>query len=180
MLLVSSAAVAQPGGEIKVIPDFPGNADCNLLEQIGGINDIYVIHQATTQARGSSFKVEHNWTATALTPEYFVGVVLDPWAIYSGITLEYLGCESMPFTIARLPFLSLTPTAPCTVEFKVVPNPSEPSGKIVSLDCSNNWVEASPGFSWVVVNRDITCACHADPPVDVEKETWGRIKAMYR
>jgi hypothetical protein len=180
LLVLSIAAAAQPGGEIKVIPDFPGNGDCSQVEQVGAINYVYVVHQAIAQAKGARFKVEHNWTATVLTPEYFVGIVLDPMAIYNGIALEYLGCEPLPFTIARLPFLPVTPTPPCTAEFHVVPDPSEPSGKIVALDCDDNWVEASAGLSWVVVNRDITCECHADPPVDTQRRNWGRIKAMFR
>ena len=142
------------------------------------MNHVYVVHEAVTSASGARFRVDHNWTATVLTPVYPWEIILDPLVIYTGITLVYPGCELLPFTVAQLPFLPTVPTPPCTAEFHVVPDVGQET--VLARDCGGNWIEASPGLSWVVVNQDETCECHADPPVEIEATRWGRIKALYR
>lgn len=176
-LLVSTVA-AQPGGDIKVYPDFAGNPDCNLVEQLFVVNNVWVVHEGITSASGAKFRVDHNWGAVVITPVFGEIIVPDPMDIYTGITILYPGCELLPFTIAQLPFLPAAATPPCTAEFHVVPDPSEST--ILARDCGGTWVEAGPGLSWVVVNKDETCECHADPPVDVKASNWSKIKALYR
>lgn len=177
ILLIAVSATAQPGGVVGIFTDATGAGNCSLVETVGSINSVWVVHTSGPDAQGAQFKVTTNWTATYIGAFYPILYLVEP-DVFGGDYFGFGGCQSAPAYLVRLDYLPMVPTPPCTAEFHVVPDPVVVSGKIEVTDCDGNVLEASPGNSWVTVNADDTCPCTG--PLSDQQATWSRIKALYQ
>lgn len=177
MILMCGAVQAQSGGVVGIYPDANGVGDCNLVESVGTINSVWVVHTAGPDVEYARFRVTHNWGATFVGAQYPVIYLVDPDP-FAGDRFGLPGCSSPPSLFARLDFLVLTPTPPCTVTFSIGRDPAAASGQIEVTDCDGDVLSAVAGPD-VIVNGDGTCPCE-EPPVGTEESTWSRVKALYR
>jgi hypothetical protein len=180
----AGSAFAQWGGSISWYSDNPGFSNCYLAEAIGVVSSIYVVHDGTPEATASRFRVAHNWhQVTVLSTDYHTNVASGN--IYTGVTVTYPNCETLPYLLATLLVLPTSPAPDCSVFFYVVPDPAAASGHIEVVDCSGTNLFANGG-ALAVNGNDVDCNCHLlnqypPPPwVAAEPATWGAVKALYR
>lgn len=176
-LSASVPALAQPGGVVGIYTDATGTGECSLVESIGSLMSVWVVHTSGPDIQGARFRVSTNWTATYINADYPVLYLVEP-DLFGGDYFGTGGCQSAPVWLAQLNYMTFVPTPPCGAEFHVLPDPDASSGEIEVLDCDGNTLVASAGDSWVTVNADETCPCVA--PISAQEETWSRIKALYR
>jgi hypothetical protein len=182
ILLTGVGAFAQSGGHVGLYSDYPGFSDCNLVETVGVVNAIYVVHVLLPEASASRFRVVHNWhQAAVLSTEYHSN--LTSGSIYTGTTVTYPGCETIPYLIATLQLLPSSPVPPCAVYFYVLPDPAAGSGHIETFDCASAMLPATGG-AMSVKGNEVDCPCffvwEYPPWVATEATTWGAVKALYR
>lgn len=184
VLLLAGGALAQSGGSIGLYSDNPGFSDCNLVETVGVVNSIYVVHVLMPEATSCRFRVVHNWhQATVLSTDYHTN--LTSGNIYTGTTITYPGCEPLPYLVATLQLLPTAPAPPCQVYLYAVPDPAAASGQIEVVDCGGTtWFATVGGLT--VNGNEVDCPCFliGEYPlpdwVATEATTWGAVKSLYR
>jgi hypothetical protein len=184
VLLAANCALAQdPGGVLASYGD-PSFLDCNLVETVGSVNTVYIVHCCRAEAAGCRFRVVHNWhQATVLATDYHSNSATGD--VYTGVTVDYPGCQPLPHLVATLRFMTTSPTPECEVLLFVIPDPSAESGEIEATDCSGTTLIQAGGGT-TVNGHPANCPCmwldefpYPDW-VGAEQTTWGRVKSLYR
>jgi hypothetical protein len=179
ILMCASLASAQYGGQVSLYSDV-GYTDCNLVETVGGINVVYMVHDMALEATASQFSVAMNWpTATAFPPSYGTNLVIGSSPL-TGIAVTYAGapCRTLPWLIGTWQFFVAADTPPCTFALEVQPDPNaEDYGgtEILTVDCASNLLIGSGGK--LTVDGDETCPCLI---IANEETSWSQIKALYQ
>jgi len=175
VLLSTSAAFAQGiGGVVGLFAD-PGGTMCNLWDTIPGLLSVYVVHIWHDGATVLQF--------SAPQPDCFIGIWLSDTIVFpvtignsqTGVVIGYGYCASAPTHVLIINYFVQALTGPCC-PYRVLPDPSLPSGQIEVWDCASNLVFADGGRA--IINPDQSCMC--DYPVPVVETTWGQIKAQYQ
>lgn len=183
LLLAAGGAAAQSGGHIGLYSDV-SYSDCNLTEQVLQNNSVYVVHDLAASANTSQFKVDNHWGAIVSDVSYGTNLYLGD--IFSGVTVTYVGCKSLPYLVATITFIPVQATTPCYA-MEVVADPGLPSGQIEVVDCHSTIYYADGGI--LCVNIPGCCLINSAQknvslgdctPVGAEATTWGGIKALYR
>jgi hypothetical protein len=176
-LMCVSRASAQ-GGHIGLYPDI-GYSQCNLVENVGAENVVYIVQDVGFEGKASQFKVDVNWpTATDLGVDWGDNLTLGD--ITTGVAVSYPGCKPLPYLLGTWAWFSESAAPPCTSSLSVVPDPNETifgGTAIVVVDCGSNvWMAAGGDLA---VNADENCHCLWDPIAN-EETSWSRVKALYR
>jgi len=102
--------------------------------------------------------------------------------MFTRVTVTYVGCKALPYLLATISVIPVSPTPPCT-GFRVVPDPMAESGQIEAVDCAYNLLFASGGVLWI---NTPDCGLMCEPPdfcgapLASERATWGRVKSPCR
>lgn len=170
-MLAASAALGQTG-YIGVYAD-PGGSDCSLFDTGAGPVNVYVVHQATSGAAASEWRLASGGDF-AMT---YVGETWSTAAIgdtQTGVTVSYGSCLGAPIALCTVTYVSSGLSGACAY-LEVVADPSSVSGSIEVVDCNSHRSSASGGRLYV--NPDGSCQCgHANSVLSTD---WGRIKAMF-
>jgi hypothetical protein len=187
-LLCAAPASGQYGGLIGLYSDV-GYSDCNLTEQVSALNTVYVVHTFVVEAAAAQFRVDNHWTALFVGVEYHSNLKIGD--IFTGVAVSYEGCRALPYLVASLNFIAVSPTPPC-MAMAVVPDPNATAfggTEIVAVDCASNALIGDGGI--LCVNIPTCCIVSSGSSgqsgaqqwcdtVPVEETTWGEIKALYR
>jgi hypothetical protein len=181
-MLCAGPALGQDGGHIGIFSDNPGFSDCGLVETLGVLNSVYVVHQMRTDAGTSQFKVDNNWPTAVPGGELYGGNLFigsTPGnSIYEGGSITYGGCKPLPRLLVTLQFFLTQPSPICTYTLWVVPDPTLASGQIEVVDCVGSVLFAS-AFGLTINTHPSIC-----PVVmcfdAVEETSWSRVKALYQ
>lgn len=191
-VLIVAAAVSGAGAQAGSIAVFGDEnlVSCNIGDNPGLVK-LYVGHVYMSGARGARFVVGLPSTLVFLqetSPFAWTGDSA------SGITICYGACLSGSQLILEINTFGAGVTFPCSY-INVMPDPAEPSGSVVALDC--DWNVTFPTSGPAVVNPTPGCSCtlclsctteiaetspgvsHFCSWVPVEQTTWGKIKSMY-
>ena len=165
---------AQPG-QIGVYADAAG-AQCDIFYGNYGLTWFYIVHTATTGARGVRFSAP---APVCLAEAQWV-YDQSPYTItagdsQNGVTVSYGSCVSSPIHVLSIPYFSVGLGAPPCCLYPVLPDPGAASGQIEVVDCEGATVLAEGLVS--TVNGNATCPCGIVPTAST---TWGQIKALYR
>ncbi|MGD8414464.1 MAG: hypothetical protein PVF33_09540 [Candidatus Latescibacterota bacterium] len=172
LLIVSAGAALGQTGYIGVYAD-PAGTECMLSDRGGREVNVYVVHQATSGAAASQWRIVsgggfdmtylgETWSTTALGDAR------------SGVSTSYGACLASPILLCTVTYLAHGTSSPCSY-LEVVADPASVGGEIEVVDCNSNFLSGSGGRLYV--NPDGTCQCgQAD---NVRDTDWGRIKAMF-
>ena len=165
-------APAGYGGVVGVFADAAGG-NC-LIADITGLITMYVVHTYTPGATALQFSAPltscmAGVTFLADTPVYPVTIGNSQ----TGIAIGYGACLAAPIHVLTISAFG-TGISPCC-PYEVLPDPSEPSGQIVAVDCANN-LTVAVGATTAVAAAGVECYCGQ---IKVEQTTWGKVKAMY-
>ncbi|MBC8424152.1 hypothetical protein H8E07_08520 [bacterium] len=83
---------------------------------------------------------------------------------------------SGPIHVLSINYFAQGLTAPCTL-IQILPDPNEPSGEIVTVNCFNEWLVASG--RGLIINPTPDCDDCGEIPVADESSTWGNVKGLY-
>ena len=152
----------------------PNDYNCNASAT--GFLTVYQVHELTPATTLSRYKIENSSpTVTWLADNYL------PWlhlgSSPNGVVISYGACQAAPVVIG---FTLYNVTSTTCATLQVVPDPDEPTGAIVTLDCSlpEPLKYVAGGGSFTVFGVWDFGGCHC-APTPVETTTWGRIKALY-
>lgn len=181
ILMLAATAHAQ-GGHISIYADQSG-VDCNLEEQVMQENTVYVVHGYAYEVASSQFRVIDHWGAPVVGVSFRTSLYLGN--IFTGVSVVYVGCKTLPFVIAEITYLPTQETAPC-IGLEVAPDPVLASGEIEVVDCQNNVWYASGGSLCINYPQCCLVKSASSPvstdcyPIAAANSTWGGIKALYR
>jgi hypothetical protein len=178
LMLVASMAFAQSGG-IAVYADKYG-ACCDLYNHHNSMQ-VYFIHEYTPGATASQFAVQVQGVPLTNVGE----TVTPPFQSFGhssyGIAIAYGACLTSPIHVLTITYLGTS--APCDM-IRVVEDPSATPPGIYVTDCAEPIPHLLTGIGGATyINNDGTCNCSLSPcppEVPVEKNSWGKVKALYR
>lgn len=181
-LLIPAAISANPipwGGPISAYSTPDGSELC-LYDTEPGTMTVFIVHNLGYG--GPSGVVTSRFAAPKpdclagthvrdITPPGFVSL----GDSQTGIIITYGGCRSGPdpFLILTIEY-QVSGATPPGCEYAVIPDPDEPSGEVIVVDCSSvthtSWgsvayINGKPGY----------CA-----GIAAESSTWSRVKSLYR
>lgn len=172
VLAAAGPALAQSGGRIAIYSDELGFSDCNLVETVGAVNSVYVVHELATEANTVQFSIQVEWAGAILAGEDY-GTNLHLGNPTNGVTVTYVGCESLPHLVARFDFVPVVATPACGGRLTVAPDPTIASGEIEVVDCSSDVSTALGGA--LTINGGDGCPCRPE----ITEASWGRMKSLY-
>lgn len=176
LIVALAAAPAFAGYSDVAIYSDPMGQSCNLYEEVGVVNSVYVVHGFAPEANTSQFRIVDNWGAPVTGVDYLSNLHLGN--IFTGVTVTYTECKQLPYVIARIDFMPMEPTPACSGTLEVVGDPASESGEVEMVDCQFNIRVANGGE--LVINEDETCPCWGGDPIRAETSTWSKVKALYR
>jgi len=172
MLVCASMAFAQ-GGSIGLFAD-PGGTDCNVMDTVFGLCNVYVVHVNAPAVSAAEFGIDQPPCVLAsflsYTPAMAVDIAFNAAFPLQGRSVGYGGCLGTPVQVATLGYFCQLLTAPCCLQ-SVIPHLG--SGKIEAVDCSSNLISATGGAA--IWNSNTTCSC----TVGTRESTWGGVKEMF-
>jgi len=175
LLVFLAAAIVSPAARADLIGLYsdPTGTICAAPTTPFVVHTVYVIHQFSTGATQSSWRVTND-ASVMLSFGSSCGQLTIQGDAFSGITVFYPGCQTGSFLICELPFFNTsTDPVPGCYQLNVVGfnNPAP-----TFVDCGDNELAAAGGFfSW-----DIDADNCWDCTTPVESTTWGRVKSLYR
>jgi len=160
LVLPAGSAVAQ-GGFISIYSDAAG-IDGEYLDNFTGLVNFYVVVQLTPAVSAVQF--------AAPLPACFTGALyiadtssfLTMGNSQTGVAISLGGCMSSPGNVLTIQVFAMAQTSTCC-PYYVVPDPAEPSGTIVSVDCNNVKQVASGGALYI---SDGATRIHSPIPAD--------------
>lgn len=180
LVLFAAQAVGAQENAIGLFSDIRG-CPCEIMDVAPGLITVTVLHVNSPGAKASRFWVP--------TPSCFIATFLADTAVFpvtigssqTGVTIGYDKCRTGTFQILTIRYFGQGMTGECCY-YPVLPDPAEPSGRVVVADCNDQLVF---GTGWAeYINSSLNCVCIAGPeycfPVAVDPATWGRVKALYR
>jgi hypothetical protein len=159
-------------GQIGVFADEYGS-ECNLVDDGSGLMTVYVVHVNTNGASASQFAAPMPGCMTGVTRMGETSPFLAIGDSQTGVAIAYGACLTSPIHVLTIQYMGSGLSETCC-PYPVIPHPQALSGEIEVTDCDNNLLTAGGDVSRV--NSDGSCRCGT---VQVEKCTWGRIKALY-
>jgi hypothetical protein len=188
VVMSASVAYANPcvGGGYGAIGLFSDVAytNCSLSPTVAYANyDVYVVHVGAVSATSSQFKVVSHAAGALLnqgTIDFGSNLTLgDP---FTGITVTYGGCKTLPWLIATIPYFYFgTPgTDPvCTYFLQVEADPGSQTGQVEAIDCSGT-TRVIYGLSLNFFGDPELCPCPELCVVATQPSSWSKIKSLYR
>ncbi len=158
------------------IYDSPQNLLCVNSVAPFSVTTVYVIHHyAATGAAASRWKIS-NSAAMMIPTTWNCGDDINLGDPYTGIGLDYGGCQGTFHELCTLQFLKLQadPVPGCS-HLQVEPFPGDAA--IMVTDCGDVEKIASGGYFTFDGIPVIFCD---DCAVAAETRTWGSVKALYR
>jgi hypothetical protein len=160
-----------PGGAIDLYGNNSGTAEL-VYDSTPGLVVIYVVH--TFEPLGGAAACQFS----APKPACFAGTYLSDTSVFpvtignsqSGVSVGYGSCRQYPIHVLTIAFFGLGTTSCCY--YPVLPDPNEPSGQVVAVDCGQQLVPVTAGAT--VVN--FVYGCYSIP---VEETSWGKVKSLY-
>jgi len=183
LLLVPLSAGAQPYGPVWIVPANGSQFESTCLFADDG--DTEICEVAVVVAQDGSWATLQGFRVTSTVPWTWIGDV--PIAGYvtlgnsqDGADISFGSCVGAATVALRIRY-ACPGTSPCG-ELRLV---TAPAALDVELETCDGMNRVSAGGGHLTVNGvfdvpfgglDPDCYC---VPVPVEKETWGRIKALY-
>ena len=160
-----------PWGAIDLYRDTAGMGEL-VYDTMPGMLAIYVVH--TGEPYGGAAACQFS----APKPACFTAVYLSDMNVFGvtignsqrGVSIGYGSCRQYPIHVLTMSFFGQGTTECCF--YPVLPDPNEPSGQVVAVDCSQQLVTVKGGAT--VVN--FTYGCYSVP---AEETSWGRVKSLY-
>jgi hypothetical protein len=160
-----------PGGAIDLYRDAAGMEEL-VFDSAPGLMSIYVVHMY--QPFGGAAACQFS----APKPACFTGIYLSDMALFpvtignsqTGVSVGYGSCRGYPIHVLTISFFGMGTTSCCY--YPVLPDPNEPGGQVVAVDCSQQLVSVTAGAT--VVN--FVYGCYSVP---AEETSWGRVKSLY-
>jgi hypothetical protein len=160
-----------PGGAIDLYRDNAGMLEL-IIDASPALLPIYVVH--TMEPFGGAAACQFS----APKPACFTGMYLsdtNPFPVtignsQTGVSIGYGSCRQYPIHVLTMSFFGQGTTSCCF--YPVLPDPNEPSGQVVAVDCSQQLVPVKGGAT--VINY--TSGCYSVP---AEETSWGRVKSLY-
>lgn len=173
-LLVALPAAGALGqtGYIGLYAD-PAGTECTVSDQGGGEVNVYVIHQATSGAAASQWRIVSGggFAMTYIGEKWSYPVIGDTQV---GASVSYGSCLGAPNLLCTVTYMSYGVSSSCSY-LEVVADPASIGGTIEVVDCTSNRMSAPGGKLYV--NPDGSCPCGQANAV--QSTDWGRIKAMF-
>lgn len=168
---VANPVTITPGGAVDLYADNQGLTEL-ITDAMPGLMVVYVVH--TGQPLGGAAACQFS----APKPACFTAVYLSDMNVFGvtignsqrGVSIGYGSCRQYPIHVLTMSFFGQGTTECCF--YPVLPDPNEPSGQVVAVDCSQQLVTVKGGAT--VVN--FTYGCYSVP---AEETSWGRLKSLY-
>jgi hypothetical protein len=180
MVMSASVVYAQAGGEIGLFGDV-GYSECNLAPDAPYTDyNVYIVHVLATEMNSSQFKLVTDLAGAPLnqgTISFSTNLTLGD--LFAGITVTYVGCRTLPWLIATIPYFYYgTPgTEPaCTYSMHIEADPGAETGQVEGVTCG--------GVKEVALGSSLTFwgsqDCPCGPIVKTQDSSWSKIKSLYR
>jgi hypothetical protein len=163
------------GGTIGLYTNAHG-VNCDITDMAPGLLQIFVVHTDLATASAAEFAAPV--PACMIGTTWLADTEVFPVSLgdsQSGVSIGYGACYASPVHILTINLLTSGTSEQCCIYF-IVPNPNNQDGRIQTVDCLLNLLNAEGRAA--VINPDGRCACGG--PLPAEATTWGRVKAMYR
>jgi hypothetical protein len=168
---VANPSLITPSGAIDLYSDMAGMQEL-VYDIVPGLMLIYVVHMWSPLGGAAACQF------SAPKPACFTGVYLSDTNVFpvtvgnsqTGVSIGYGSCRQYPIHVLTMAYFGLGTTSCCY--YPILPDPNEPSGRVVAVDCSQQMVAVTAGAT--VVN--FVYGCYTIP---VEETSWGRVKSLY-
>lgn len=168
---VANPVSITPWGAIDLYKDSQGMYEL-IDDTVPGLLSVYVVHWG--EPYGGATACQYS----APKPACFTGIYLsdmNPFAVtignsQTGVSIGYGACRQYPIHVQTILFFGQGTSVCCF--YPVLPDPNEPSGQVMTVDCSQQLVPVKGGAT--VIN--FTYGCYSVP---AEETSWGRVKSLY-
>jgi hypothetical protein len=172
-----------------VAPPNPGDAgialfadaemsSCSLTDTDAGVKSVHMFHTGSPTTMGVQFSapLPACWTGATWLADHIAAPFLFLGNSQTDLSIVYGTCHEPPIYLGRVDFYSTGVAGDCC---EYAASAAAGTGGITVVDC-NFETQLVPSTGRVVINPTPDCPCDSEPPVSVQKTTWGKIKAMYR
>ena len=165
--------LSTPAGAIDLFGDTMGLNEL-IYDVQPGLLSVYVVH--TGKPIGGAAACQFS----APKPACFTGIYLsdsNPFPVtigtsQTGVSIGYGSCRQYPVHVQTITFFSQGTTGDCCL-YPVLPDPNEPGGQVVVVDCNQQLVPVTGGATVVNLTHR---ACWT---VSAEETSWGKVKSLY-